>query len=438
MSSNEIRKLNRAPGNKRSSCVIELPSSKSVLNRILTLASLAKGKSIIYKYHLQQHAKDVHIMHNALSALNIKSTFQDSNLHITGAGFHSPSAPIQVGSAGTVLRFLLPLTALHCINPVEFSGSERLFERPLRPLLDALNRLGAVWQPKPNGGLLIPPKTVPKTIDLEIDSTLSSQFTSGLAMSIAGLPNGGTLRWTKPTVSHNYLSLTNIWLRHFKRETSLKQNSIEIPGGSLEPVSACIPGDWSAAAVFFCAAAILEIKTEIFPLNFKDGQPDAAILSILGDVGSTWRFEGDHCHFKGRLDSGIKADLIDCPDLAPILAATAALAPGISELKGLNTLPHKESNRLQGAINLVKWLGGKAEELPNFALRIYPKNSPPTPISDEPFEAFDPMDDHRMAFAAALGSLRSGGTVLNPNCVSKSFPNFWERWEEIVGFTFGA
>jgi 3-phosphoshikimate 1-carboxyvinyltransferase len=426
VSLDDIRKLNRVSDNKPSLLVVEVPSSKSILNRILTLASLAKGKSTIHKFYSRRHAEDVYIMRDAMSALNINLTSQNDDLQITGANPHKPSLPIQVGSAGTVLRFLLPLAALHCTNPTEFSGSKRLFERPLKPLLDALNSLGAVWQPKPNGGLLIPPKIVPKIIDLEIDPSLSSQFISGMAMAISGLTNGGTLRWTKPSVSQNYLLLTNLCMRRFKRETRLNKNFLEIPSGSLEPISLHISGDWSAAAVFFCAAAILEREIEIFPLDHQDGQPDAAILSILESVGSNWRFDGDRCHFQGRLNSGIKADLINCPDLAPVLAATAALSPGISELSGLNTLPHKESNRLRGATELVKWLGGKAEELPDFTLRIHPKNSAKPPVSDEPF---DPMDDHRMVFAAALGTLRNGGAISNPNCVSKSFPNFWEAWD---------
>ena len=424
MSLEKIRKLRKAPDNIPSVKVIELPSSKSIVNRVLTLASLAKGKSTIHNYNLLRHSEDVNTMLNALSALNINLVFNDGDLQITGATLHRASVPIQAASAGAVLRFLLPLVALHCAEPVEFSGSKRLFERPLKPLLDALSSLGAMWRPKSNGGLLIPPKMAPKTVDLEIDPSLSSQFISGMAMAIAGLPNGGILRWTKPPVSQNYLLLTNQWLRCFKCGTRLNKNSLEILNGSPEPISLNVPGDWSAAAVFFCAAAILERKIEIFPLDPQDGQPDTAILPILESVGSSWRFEGEHCHFKGRLNSGISADLIDCPDLAPVLAATAASAPGISELRGLNTLPHKESDRLRGAIDLVKWLGGKAEELPDFSLRIHPAATPS--ISDEPF---DPMDDHRMVFAAAIGTLRSGGAILNPNCVSKSFPNFWEAWD---------
>jgi len=428
VSLDKTRKLHRALNNSPSSApIIELPSSKSILNRILTLASLVNGKSTIYNYNLLHHAEDVHTMQNALSSLNTNFAFHHGDLQITGTTSHIALAPIHAASAGTVLRFLLPLVALHCANPVEFSGSKRLFERPLTPLLNVLNTLGAVWQPKSNGGLLLPPKTAPKNIDLKIDSSLSSQFISGMAMAIAGLPNGGILRWTPPLVSQEYLLLTNQWLRRFKRETCISSNSLEIPNGSLEPISLHLPGDWGAAAVFFCAAAIMDRKVELFPLNPNDGQPDAAILSILESVGSTWCFEGDHCHFEGHLNSGIKADLINCPDLAPVLAATATFAPDVSDLRGLKTLPHKESDRLRGAIDLVKWLGGQAIEMPDYTLKIYPENSTALPVLDEPF---DPKDDHRMVFAAALGTLRNGGTILNPNCVSKSFPNFWEAWDK--------
>lgn len=120
------------------------------------------------------------------------------------------------------------------------------------------------------------------------------------------------------------------------------------------------------------------------------------------------------------------ADLTLCPDLGPVLAATAALAPAPSVLTGLHTLPLKECDRLEASADLVRWLGGRAEVDGDHTLRIFPG---PLPGARSPFH---PRNDHRMAFAAAVGALRAGGSVAQPTCVAKTFPGFWEVWLPFV------
>jgi len=129
----------------------------------------------------------------------------------------------------------------------------------------------------------------------------------------------------------------------------------------------------------------------------------------------------------GPLQRGLDADLTDCPDLGPVLAALAALAPGPSELRGLQTLPLKECDRLDASAELVRWLGGQAEVIGDHTLRI-------TPGTPAPGRApFNPRNDHRMAFAAAVGALRWGGELEDPHCVAKTFPDFWEVWRDMLG-----
>jgi len=126
------------------------------------------------------------------------------------------------------------------------------------------------------------------------------------------------------------------------------------------------------------------------------------------------------------LTRGIQADLTLCPDLAPVLAATAALAPGDSVLSGLATLPLKECDRLDASGELVRWLGGQAQIIESNALAIRPGSAPG---SRSPFS---PRNDHRMAFAAAVGALQRGGHLLDPGCVAKTFPTFWEVWDAML------
>jgi 3-phosphoshikimate 1-carboxyvinyltransferase len=406
-----------------------------VANRALALASLAPGESALSGLSPPGGLPgDVAAMLGALRALGAEIECAGGLLRVRGGAGFAPAGALDVGAAGTAPRFLLPLAALHCRAPVRFRGAGRLFERPLAPLLDALASCGASWRAgaapqgpsgtEGRGGLLTPPAEKPDRVDLEIDGGLSSQFASGMAMAAAGLPGGGAIRWAGQAASRGYLALTCSALEAFGCPARLSKGSFVVPGGALRPADVEIPGDWSAAAAFFCAAAVLGRRVEARPLGPSDGQADRAVLDVLGSCGSSWAFRGGGCVFDGRLDSGFRADLSGCPDLAPVLAAAAAAAAGPSELRGLGGLPHKESDRLEGIARLVAWAGGRAETLPGPALAIRPAPAG----APRPPGAFDPRGDHRMAFAAAVCALRNGGEVLDGACVAKSFPGFWDEW----------
>jgi 3-phosphoshikimate 1-carboxyvinyltransferase len=386
--------------------------------------------------------EDIAAMLVSLRTLGVSAGYGgDGRLWIGPPPRLSPAGPLDVGAAGTALRFLLPLAALHCRAPVRFVGAPRLFARPLAPLLEALAACGAAWEADAQGGLLAPPSRRPAAVDLRIDATQSSQFISGMAMAAAGLPRGGELHWQGPMASRGYLALTLKVMEKFHPKLrsdgfmlsmlgpERRGQTLAVQGGALRPAEIEIPGDWSAAAPFLCAAAVLGRRVEVAPLHPDDGQPDAAVLEILGRSGSAWEFRKGACVFDGRLEKGIDADLADCPDLAPVLAAAAAAAPGPSELRGLATLPHKESDRLEGMARLIAWMGGSAEVHPGPVLRVRPADRAEPMAARAPF---DPCGDHRMAFAAAIGSLLNGGRVLDPACAAKSFPGFWSAWGEFL------
>jgi len=151
------------------------------------------------------------------------------------------------------------------------------------------------------------------------------------------------------------------------------------------------------------------------------------MVAILASTGCAIRWlETQALEVSGRLERGLDADLGDCPDLGPVLAALAALAPGPSELRGLHTLRLKECDRLDASAELVRWLGGQAEVVGDHTLRI----TPGTPSRYR--TPFNPRNDHRMAFAAALGGLRWGGELQDPQCVAKTFPDFWKVWRGML------
>ncbi len=403
---------------------VRIPGSKSVSNRALLLAALAQGPSSL-RGGLE--AEDTRWMRLALKGLGIPFEEQAGIWQVRGGRRPHATEPLWLGASGTTLRFLLPWLALAADRPVRLEGDSRLFDRPLGPLLEPLQAFGAEWHPDATGAWLHPAPSQPRSLALRVDARLSSQFLSGLAMAAAGLPETSLLTWTE-VASPSYLALTTQWLRRFGCAAELAPGHWRIPGGALAPQDLELPGDWSGAAAFLAAAAATGRTLRLGPVDPEDAQGDRAMTTILGKAGchlgwvSTQELE-----VSGYLLRGLDADLTDCPDLGPVLAALAALAPGPSELRGLHTLPLKECDRLDASAELVRWLGGQAEVIENHTLRIVPG---PPPGERAPF---NPRNDHRMAFAAALGALRGGGELQDPQCVAKTFPDFWEAWRGMLG-----
>lgn len=403
---------------------VRTPGSKSVTNRALLLAALAPGQS---RLRGGLEAEDTRWMRQALGRLGLGVTESGGAWIIEGGGHPRASAPLWLGASGTTLRFLLPWLALKARGPVRLEGDPRLFQRPLGPLLAPLEALGARWEPDATGARLEPVATPPGGLDLEVDAHLSSQFLTGLALAAASLPHGGTLRWTE-AASPSYLALTTQWLQRFGCDAHLEPGRWTIPGGALAPQTLELPGDWSGAAAFLAAAAITGRTLRLGPLDPGDAQGDRALVAILEASGCRSRWVAPQTlELAGPLRQGLDADLTDCPDLGPVLAAVAALAPGPSELRGLHTLPLKECDRLEASAELVRWLGGEAVVIGDHTLRVKPGPAP------GPRGAFDPRNDHRMAFAAAVGGLRHGGDLRDPHCVAKTFPEFWAGWRGMLG-----
>ena len=404
---------------------VKAPGSKSVCNRALLLAAMSEGDSQLAD---GQDADDTRRMRECLRTLGIRIQETPYAWIVRGGGRPSPQGILSAGASGTTLRFLLPWLAVRADQPVCFEGEPRLFERPLAGLLTALQSLGAFWEPRLAGGILHPSLDPPRRMDLTIDASASSQFLTGLAMTAASLPEGGQIHWQKAPPSASYLELTAHWMKVFGCETHLTAEGWEIPGGALRAQDIRIPGDWSGAAAFLCAAAVTGRSVSVSPLSPEDPQGDRAIAAILESAGCqvTWT-ASDRLHLAGPLTRGLEWNLEQCPDLGPVLAATAALAPGPSLLTGLQTLPLKECDRLDASAELVRWLGGSVQIVGNHTLKILPG------VCSEDRPPFDPRNDHRMAFAAAVGALRWGGVLRNPGCVAKTLPRFWDDWNAMLG-----
>jgi 3-phosphoshikimate 1-carboxyvinyltransferase len=403
---------------------VRIPGSKSITNRALLLAALAPG---LNELRGGLEAEDTRWMRQALRGLGFVLEESGGTWRLHGGRRPRAEGPLWLGASGTTLRFLLPWLALAAEGPIRLEGDPRLFERPLGPLLDPLQTLGARWLPDATGAWLHPSPIPPRHLHLRVDARLSSQFLSGLALAAAALPGSSLLTWTE-VASSSYLNLTSQWLQRFGCAAALEPGCWRIPGGSLLPQNLELPGDWSGAAAFLAAAGATGRRLEVGPLESDDAQGDRAMVAILEAAGCETQWTAAQTlQVTGHLQRGLDADLTECPDLGPVLAALAALAPGPSELRGLHTLPLKECDRLEASADLVRWLGGRAEVLGDHTLRIVPG----VPHQDR--VPFNPRNDHRMAFAAALGGLRWGGDLLDPHCVAKTFPEFWGVWQGMLG-----
>lgn len=423
---------------------VPLPGSKSITNRALLLAAMAPGRSTLRN---GLNAEDTRWMRGALLDVGIGIEETKSGWHILGGSRPRARRPLWLGASGTSLRFLLPWLALQAEGPVQLTGADRLFERPLEPLLAPLRSLGARWEPTPGGGLLHPCPAPPDRLEVAMDASLSSQFLTGLALAATTLPEGGRLSWDA-VASPGYLTLTSHWLARFgvtdrleatrypaphliegDPSATITVHTWEIPGGQLKPGDLDLPADWSGAAALLCAAAVTGRAVELGPLDPEDDQSDRALPQILSAAGCGYAWvPGPHLRLWGPMKRGLRADLTDCPDLGPVLAATATLAPEPSLLTGLHTLSLKECDRLEASAELVRWLGGKAEIEGHHALRIEPATGAP----DLARTPFNPRADHRMAFAAAVGGLLRGGRLQDPQCVAKTFPDFWGAWHALL------
>ena len=405
---------------------IGIPGSKSATLRALLLSA---GLNQTTTIHNVLRSEDTEVMLKALEKLGASTEFSNTNV-LTLAGpltYTKEKMEFYLGESGLSLRLLLVHLSLFGKGPIYFYGQGRLLHRPLEGLIKLLRELGVSIDIEDDYIKVIPQSLPSASVEISIDPSVSSQWVTALAMALARHSYGGTLSFEKPFTSRPYLDLTSDWLSTFGCVQNIESSQWRIPGGLISPGTCSIEGDWSSAAAFILASATQGIPLCLKGLKEKTLQGDRFLLEILSrsSVGHQWK-DGD-LHLDGRIKQGIHEDLSSCPDLAPVLAAACVLGTVPSHLKGLQTLPGKESDRLQKIQELICWLGSTCEIINSSEIIIYPRASIKRPTG-----GFDPSRDHRMAFAAALGLLPTGGVIINPTCVNKTFPDFWLEWSKIL------
>jgi 3-phosphoshikimate 1-carboxyvinyltransferase len=338
---------------------------------------------------------------------------------------------VDLGNSGTGSRFALALLAA---VPGRFvvDGTPRLRERPMLPLLEALQDLGARVR-SPSGGL--PVEVDGRRLDggsLRFAPGVSSQFVSALLLVAPLMRQGLDLEIDGPVPSRPYLDLTEDVLRSFGAEVERDHElaTWRVRAGSLGPIRYAVEGDWSAAAFFLAAVAVAGGDLWVGPLRADSRQGDRRIVDVLAAAGLSIVADGGGLRVGGGPVSGpIGADLGDAPDMFPALAVVAACGPPGSVLTGLDNLRHKESNRLAVMVDNLSRLGAGIEVAGNavtFSRRLARGRADRIPVTA--------AADHRVAMAMAVAALAAGPLVLDDSsCVGKSFPGFWQEWAAVLG-----
>lgn len=401
--------------------VISLPGSKSMTNRALVLAALG-GRPTRLRDPLD--ARDTRLMAAALGELGVSVERTDTDWTVR-PGALSGSCTVDVGNAGTVMRFLLPVAAL-ADGPVHFDGDPRVRERPVAALVGALRALGAD----------VAGDALPLTVcgrrglpggDVELNASQSSQFVSALLLVGCRFDKGLTVRPVGPPVpSQPHIQMTIAMLRAagVPVDDSVRGQWSVPPA---EPACAewTIEPDLSNAAPFLAAAMVTGGAVRIPHWPLETTQPGAQLPALLLRMGAQLTLDGSGLALRaGPVLAGLDADLHEVGELAPVLAALCALASSPSRLHGIAHLRRHETDRLTALATELGRLGGEVRETGD-GLVIWP-----APLHGGLFRAYD---DHRLATAAAvLGLVVPGVEVDDIATTGKTLPDFEQRWQQML------
>ena len=421
----------RAPfrGNAPVSAILTIPGSKSVTNRALILSALAKTPS---KLHKPLRSRDTELMAQGLRALGVRiEESRDSNgdeiWTVIPAQLFGP-ASIDVGNAGTVMRFLPPLAAL-ARGLINFDGDPRSHERPLGPVISALEELGVTIDHKNRF-------TLPLTINgsgsikggvIEIDASSSSQFISALLLVGPAMKDGITVKHVGGSLpSQPHIDMTIAMLRQFGAivdDSSPSQWKV-LPG-ELEGQDFVIEPDLSNAAPFMSVALVCGGTVTIRDWPRKTTQPGDQLREIFTQMGATISLDDSGLTISGgETIRGIDIDLHDVGELTPSIAAVAALASSPSSLRGIGHLRLHETDRLSALRTELNALGCDVSEEES-ALHINPQ-----PLHAGTFHTYE---DHRLATAGAvIGLVVDGIHVENISTTRKTLPDFPGLWSALL------
>lgn len=381
---------------------VNLTASKSESNRVLIIRALCEKH---FPIHNLAAAKDTETMINLLAE---EKTTKD------------------VGPAGTTMRFL---TAFYANTPGKWvlTGSERMRNRPIAILVDALETLGAKIKYLEKEGC--PPLEIEggnlKGGKISIDGSVSSQYLSALLLIAPTLPGGLEMELTGKIASIPYLKMTLALIAEFGAKYSFENNIIKIEEGNYQAKEFTVEADWSAASYWYQIAALAdEANITLKGLKEVSLQGDSAIVGMFKNFGVQSTFEGTQVTLKKTTSATADSfdyDFSDCPDVAQTLAATITGLNIKGHFKGLESLRIKETDRIAAIKKELEKFGASIDILPNDELKV---NNGSMHSFNGIIETYD---DHRVAMSIAPLCLKVDSIEIEePNVVAKSYPNFWK------------
>ena len=371
--------------------------SKSQAHRLLICAAFSDKPTLL---RCSETNRDIEATADCLAALGARIIRTDSSYTVFPVETVPERAVLNCRESGSTLRFLLPVAGALGVDAV-FTLEGRLPQRPLSPLWEEMERMGCALSRPTADTVRCTGKLHPGTYS--IDGGVSSQYITGLLLALSLLEGPSFLEITRKTESRPYIELT-------KAAISLFGGDPEHPGEQKlhSPGTVSVEGDWSNGA-FFLAANELGSHLNLHGLDMDSPQGDRAILEILPLLrGGTPRISA-----------------ADIPDLVPILSVAAACNHG-AVFTDIRRLRMKESDRVASVIAMLESLGGRAEADEN-TMTVFPSRLTGGTV--------DSCNDHRIAMSAAIAATVCTGsvTILGAQCVSKSYPSFWEEYRRLGG-----
>ena len=399
---------------------INLPASKSMSNRWLMINHLTGSPFRIGKLST---SNDTKLLRQLLTQLE-----------------NHTSDVYYCDNAGSVARFMMPLLAITSGHHV-LTGDERLCERPMAPLIDALRQMGIRVECTRREGFL-PVQIqggVPNRRTIQVDPLLSSQFVSALLLVAPRMPEGISLTMTQRPTSRPYIEMTCDVLRQAGIEVRRSSNGrtyyVQHLDGKLKPVNVTIERDWSSASYFYTMALLRpDLRIRLLGLQFDSCQGDSATdrffqqLGVVStEVRSPYRSAGRSITLQGGGEKArvVQFNCLDCPDLVPTFAVAAAAAGQRAVLKGVSSIALKESDRREAITNELRRMGVTVNASDE-ELHILPSTL-------KPREMVRTYGDHRIAMAfAPLKLIYPDLEIENPDVVGKSFPEFWDEFDKVI------
>ncbi len=403
---------------------VQVPGSKSYTHRTLIAAALANGSCNVYN---PLRSQDTLLSLAALQQMGIKAEDRRDRIVLQGNNgrFQPVAQPIDFQNSGTSMRLFGALVALGQ-GPYTLTGTPRMCERPMQALLDSLDTIGVPARSRTGNGC---PPVIIEAGNREggrttIDCSVSSQYLSALLLIAPCLTQGLTIDVTQGPVSKPYIDMTVDIMTAFG--VSLESDNhthFQVPGRQVYHAGDfTVETDASNASYFWAAAAITGSRVKVKGITASSRQGDVGLLKVLEQMGCRVEYANDGIAVAGsaRLEA-ITVDMAHMPDVVPTLAVVAAFAQGTSVINNVAHLRAKECDRLAAVTRELNKMGVSAEETQD-TLRV---------VGGRPHGAqIQTYDDHRIAMSFAVAGLRVPGIkIIDPDCVAKSFPRYWEVFE---------